>query len=377
MKEHILLIKAIPINEALIKATRIPAPLLSAWWNFGSLLGLCLGLQIATGLFLALQYTAFTDLSFAVVRRIIQEVQSGWILRVLHANGARFFFLCLYLHAGRGLYYSSFRSVITWVVGTFILLITMATAFLGYVLPWGQISFWGTTVITNLLSAIPYVGQEAVIWLWGGFAVINPTLTRFFTFHFLCPFIILFLVAVHILCLHSRGSRNPLGLIAAQRVGFSSVYNVKDVAGVLLFSLFLLLLATLAPWLLGDPENFINANPLVTPVHIQPEWYFLFAYAVLRSIPNKLGGVVALALAVLILLVLIWTPFSFSKSGRYYPFYSLYFWCLVRSVLLLTWVGARPVEEPFVLLGQLTACFYFLFFLVSGISRKLWDEWVI
>lgn len=325
-------------------------------------------------MFLALQFTADVNLSFSVVVRIIEEVQRGWILRILHANGASFFFLCLYLHVGRGLYYSSFHLKKTWLIGLAILLISIATAFLGYVLPWGQISFWGTTVITNLLSAIPYVGEEVVIWLWGGFAVINPTLTRFFAFHFLCPFIISFLVILHVIALHLTGSNNPLGILTKQRINFFSLYVVKDLLGIFLLVYILILLIIYNPWILGDPENFMNANPLVTPVHIQPEWYFLFAYAILRSIPNKLGGVVGLIFSVCILGFLPFTKCNIRKSTRFYPLFSFYFWRFIFRIRLLVWIGARPVEEPYVFLGQILTFYYFLYFYISNKKKFLWDE---
>ncbi len=355
----------------------MPTPLLSGWWNFGSLLGICLGVQIVTGVFLALQYTADVGLSFFRVGHIIQDIRNGWALRIFHANGASFFFFCLYLHIGRGIYYGSYRFVGVWVVGVAILLAVIATAFLGYVLPWGQISFWGATVITDLLSVIPFQGKNIVKWLWGGFAVRNATLTRFFTFHFLLPFVIAFIVVIHLLFLHERGSSNPLGLAEANRLAFSPYYVTKDILGATIIILLLLNLAALAPWILGDPENFIAANPLVTPVHIQPEWYFLFAYAILRSIPNKLGGVVALVLSVLILASLSASKPRTIKPGRLYPIRINYFWSLVVVVGLLTWVGARPAEEPFVFLAQVLSVIYFLYFFLAPQIRSSWDSLIL
>ena len=308
------------------------------------------------------------------MNHIIQDISNGWFLRVIHANGARFFFFCLYLHIGRGLYYGSYRSRGVWLVGVIILLAVIATAFLGYVLPWGQISFWGATVITDLLSVIPFQGKNIVKWLWGGFAVRNATLTRFFTFHFLVPFLVAFLVLVHLLALHDKGSSNPLGTPEASRLSFAPFYVTKDLLGALITLFLLLLLRTGAPWLLGDPENFIAANPLVTPVHIQPEWYFLFAYAILRSIPNKLGGVVALVLSVLILSILVLTPQRQMNANRFYPSRNVYFGSVVATVCLLTWIGARPAEEPFVFLGQVLSVIYFAYFLAAPTSRQRWDR---
>ncbi len=361
------------INGALID---LPSPInINAWWNFGSLLGLCLRLQLITGVFLAIHFTGDIGASFERVRHLSQDVPNGWLLRTFHANGASFFFFCLYFHAGRGIYYGSYSFHITWSIGTVILLIVIAAAFLGYVLPWGQISFWGTTVITNLLSAIPYIGDDVVIWLWGGFAVGNPTLKRFFAFHFLVPFIVTALVIVHLLFLHQRGSNNPLGLASdISKIPFQPYFTIKDLLGFFILLILLGWLVLKSPWLLGDPENFIPANPLVTPIHIQPEWYFLFAYAILRSIPNKLGGVVALVAAVLILLILPLLPTPKFRRLRAYPISRAYFWRLIGTIGLLTWIGARPVEEPYVITGQLLTIYYFTYFFVSFKTQKEWDK---
>lgn len=360
------------INGALID---LPSPrTISVWWNFGSLLGLCLTTQLISGLFLAIHYTGDIRAAFERVRHIGRDVNRGWLLRTIHANGARFFFICLYTHAGRGIYYGSFVYQETWGIGVIILLIVMAAAFLGYVLPWGQISFWGTTVITRLLSAIPYIGEDTVIWLWGGFSVNNPTLTRFFVFHFLVPFIVAALAIIHLLFLHQTGSNNPLGArINKDKIPFHPYFSWKDIRGFILFFIFFGILVLLAPWVFGDPENFIPANPLVTPVHIQPEWYFLFAYAILRSIPNKLGGVIALALAVLILLILPFTSSPKFRSHSFYPLRKTYFWRLVVCIILLTWIGARPVEEPYVITGQFLTIYYFRFFFLIRPIKKFWD----
>jgi ubiquinol-cytochrome c reductase cytochrome b subunit len=361
------------INQSLVD---LPSPgALSSWWNFGSLLGLCLGVQIVTGLFLAIHFVGDISLAFERVSHLNRDVNLGWILRALHANGASLFFVCLYLHVGRGLYYGSHVFHLTWRAGVGILLAVMAAAFMGYVLPWGQMSFWGATVITNLFSAIPYFGPEIVIWIWGGFAVDNATLTRFFAFHFLIPFLVAALVLTHLLFLHQTGSNNPLGAqLRADKVPFHPYFSYKDLIGFIVITSLLTLTALLAPWALGDPENFIPANPLVTPVHIQPEWYFLFAYAILRSIPNKLGGVLALAGSVLILFVLPLTPKRKFRGLQFYPRGKAYFWVLVTIVFLLTWIGARPVEEPFIVLGQVLTIFYFTYFLVFSKLQKFWDS---
>lgn len=360
------------INGALVD---LPAPSnLSIWWNFGSLLGLCLVIQILTGLFLAIHYVSHVELAFRSVIHIMRDVNYGWILRTIHANGASFFFICLYLHVGRGLYYSSYLYIHTWNIGVILLFLTIGTAFLGYVLPWGQISFWGATVITNLLSAIPYIGKRLVEWVWGGFAVDNATLTRFFAFHFLLPFIIAALTILHLLFLHETGSNNPLGLNRDnEKVPFHFYFTLKDIVGFILLMLALLFITIFNPQILTDPENFIPANPLVTPVHIQPEWYFLFAYAILRSIPNKLGGVIALVVSVLILFL---APFLHKGAFRslcFYPLSQIIFWIFIRIFILLTWIGRCPVEAPYEQIGQILTIFYFSYFLLLPLTQKIWD----
>nr|YP_010327608.1 cytochrome b [Ips nitidus]UJH18459.1 cytochrome b [Ips nitidus] len=354
----------------------LPTPSnITSMWNFGSLLGLCLMIQIITGLFLAMHFCSNIELAFNSVAHISRNVNYGWLIRILHANGASFFFICLYLHIGRGIYYSSYLLKETWLSGVTIFFLVMATAFLGYVLPWGQMSFWGATVITNLVSAIPYLGNTIVQWIWGGFAVDNATLSRFFALHFILPFIISAFVMIHLLFLHQTGSNNPLGINSnIDKVPFHPFFTFKDLLGALIMMFILSLLSLQAPYLLGDPDNFTPANPLVTPIHIQPEWYFLFAYAILRSIPNKLGGVIALVLSIAILYIL---PFSNKKkfqSNQFYPINKLLFWSLFSIVVLLTWIGARPVEDPYILIGQLLTVLYFSFFLINPLTAKFWDK---
>nr|YP_009110423.1 cytochrome b [Striacosta albicosta]AIX11767.1 cytochrome b [Striacosta albicosta] len=361
------------INGSLID---LPSPSnISAWWNFGSLLALCLIIQILTGLFLTMYYTANIEMAFYSVNYICRNVNYGWLIRTLHANGASFFFICIYLHIGRGIYYESFNLKYTWMVGVIILFLLMATAFMGYVLPWGQMSFWGATVITNLLSAIPYLGTMLVNWIWGGFAVDNATLTRFYTFHFLLPFVILMMTMIHLLFLHQTGSNNPLGLNSnLDKIPFHPFFTFKDLIGFIIM-LFLLTTLTLTnPYLLGDPDNFIPANPLVTPVHIQPEWYFLFAYAILRSIPNKLGGVIALVMSILILIILPITSNKKIQGIQFYPINQFLFWMMVTIIILLTWIGARPVEDPYIITGQLLTIFYFSYFIINPLTGKYWDN---
>nr|YP_010947408.1 cytochrome b [Oberthueria caeca]WGO62436.1 cytochrome b [Oberthueria caeca] len=361
------------INGSLIN---LPSPSnISMWWNFGSLLALCLIIQIITGLFLTMYYTANIEMAFYSVNYICRNVNYGWMIRTLHANGASFFFICIYLHIGRGIYYESFNLKYTWFVGIIILFLLMATAFMGYVLTWGQMSFWGATVITNLLSAIPYLGTTLVNWIWGGFAVDNATLTRFYTFHFLLPFILIMMTMIHLLFLHQTGSNNPLGMNSnLDKIPFHPFFTFKDLIGFIMLMMMLIMLTLINPYLLGDPDNFIPANPLVTPVHIQPEWYFLFAYAILRSIPNKLGGVIALIMSILILIIL---PLTFKKKIQgiqFYPINQMMFWSFTSMVILLTWIGTRPVEEPYILTGQMLTFFYFNYFLMNPLISIYWDK---
>nr|ADU24901.1 cytochrome b [Thylamys sponsorius] len=346
------------INHSFID---LPTPSnISAWWNFGSLLGICLIVQILTGLFLAMHYTSDTLTAFSSVAHICRDVNFGWLIRNIHANGASMFFMCLFLHVGRGIYYGSYLFKETWNIGVILLLMVMATAFVGYVLPWGQMSFWGATVITNLLSAIPYIGTTLVEWIWGGFSVDKATLTRFFAFHFILPFIILALVIVHLLFLHETGSNNPTGINPdSDKIPFHPYYTIKDILGVILMVFLLLTLALFSPDMLGDPDNFTPANPLNTPPHIKPEWYFLFAYAILRSIPNKLGGVLALLASILILLIIPLLHTSNQRSLMFRPVSQILFWLLTANLLILTWIGGQPVEQPFIIIGQMASVLYF------------------
>nr|AYE84586.1 cytochrome b [Encarsia obtusiclava] len=375
MKKSIL--KLNPIFKIMYNSLiMLPSPLnISIWWNFGSLLGLCLIMQIISGLFLSMHYTPNIESAFLSIIHIIQDVNYGWMFRLIHMNGASMFFICMFIHTGRGLYYNSFMLMQTWIIGVMIMLLTMGTAFVGYVLPWGQMSFWGATVITNLVSAIPYIGDMTVKWLWGGFSVNNATLNRFYSAHFLMPFILMFMVIIHLMYLHTTGSSNPMGFKSKYfMIPFNPYYSIKDILGFILLILFLLMICLLNPYILGDPENFNLANPMITPIHIQPEWYFLFAYAILRSIPNKLGGVIALLISILILMIL---PFNMNykiKGFKFYYINQINFWIFINLFIILTWIGAKPVESPYIFIGQLSSILYFTYFIINPYIAKYSDK---
>nr|YP_010535647.1 cytochrome b [Alectorobius peruvianus]UYB78533.1 cytochrome b [Alectorobius peruvianus] len=344
----------------------LPTPSnISFMWNLGSLLAFCLFTQILTGIFLAIHFSCDISLAFSSISHISRDINFGWLIRSIHSNMASLFFLCLYTHVGRGIYYSSFTLLGPWISGTVIIFLLMMTAFLGYVLPWGQMSFWGATVITNLLSAIPYIGTNITQWIWGGFSVENPTLTRFFAFHFLMPFLLLVMVIIHISLLHETGSSNPLGITNnIDKIPFHPYFSLKDLLGIIALMTMFSYITILHPYTLMDPENFMMANPLITPPHIQPEWYFLFAYAILRSIPNKLGGVMALMMSILIILSLPYSTTPKFKSLFASPLKKLLFWTFSCTFLLLTYIGACPVEPPFMKMGQTLTFTYFFFFMI-------------
>ena len=342
---------------------------LNYWWNFGSLAGIFLLIQIITGIVLAMHYTPSVEGAFASIEHIMRDVNYGWLIRYIHMNGASFFFIVVYIHIFRGLYYGSYKSPreVLWWLGLTILLLMMATAFMGYVLPWGQMSFWGATVITNLFSAVPIVGTAVVEWLWGGFAVDNALLNRFFALHYLFPFLIVGVVILHIVALHTHGSNNPLGIDKKgpqDSIPFHPYYTIKDLFGLSFVLTIFVFVVFFAPDYLGHPDNYIPADPLKTPAHIVPEWYFLPFYAILRAVPDKLGGVIAMISAILILFVLPWLDTSKVRSATFRPIYKKLYWFLVVDIIVLTWIGGSPAEGNFILIGQIATIYYFAHFLV-------------
>ena len=355
---------------SLVNMFIIDSPLpsnINYYWNFGSLLGLCLIIQIITGITLAMHYNPSVDLAFISVEHIMRDVNYGWLLRYMHANGASMFFICVYIHMAKALYYGSYTKPrqLLWSVGVIIFFIMMGTAFIGYVLPWGQMSFWGATVITNMLSALPWVGTDLVQLVWGGFSVDNATLNRFFSLHYLLPFILAAFVCVHLMALHENGSNNPLGIGSnMDKVPFHPYFTYKDLYGFFIFLIFFSFFVYFNPNVLGHSDNYIPANPLVTPSHIVPEWYFLPFYAILRSIPNKLGGVLAMIGAILILLLLPLLHTNHIRSSSFRPLQKKLFWFFVADVILLGWLGGQVVEDPYVFVGQMATIFYFSYFLI-------------
>jgi len=343
---------------------------LNYWWTFGGILTFFLIIQIITGLVLAMHYVAHADLAFGSVEHIMRDVNYGWLIRYLHANGSSMFFLAVYIHIFRALFYGSYKAPreMIWIIGMFIYLLMMATAFMGYVLPWGQMSFWAATVITNLFSAIPLVGESITSWLWGGYAVGNPTLTRFYSLHYLLPFLIFGLVILHIWALHIPGNNNPVGIDIKQpskeTVPFHPYIVIKDFYALLIFLIIFSGFVFFVPNVLGHPDNYIEANPMVTPSHIVPEWYLLPFYAILRSVPDKLGGVVVMFAAVFILMFLPWLDTSKVRSAVFRPLYKVFFWILVIDVIVLGYIGANPPEGMYLIIGRIATIYYFVHFIL-------------
>ena len=347
-------------------------------WSFGSAAGICLGIQILTGIFLAMHYTPNIEYAFNSVEHIMRDVNGGWFIRYLHANGASFFFLTVYIHIFRGIFYGSYiERVRLWAVGVVIFIAMMATAFMGYVLPWGQMSFWGATVITNLFSAIPVIGGSIVEWLWGGFSVDNATLNRFFSLHYLLPFVITALVFVHLALLHEEGSTNPISVDKnLDTISFYPYFYVKDLFFFFIFLGVFFLFVCFFPNVLGHSDNYIPANPLVTPAHIVPEWYFLPFYAILRSIPDKLFGVIAMFLAIIMLLLLPFMNTSIIRNSSYRPLFRYFYWFLVSDFILLGWIGQKPVESPYIEIGFYATYFYFIFLSFLIIVIGVFEEYL-
>ena len=361
----------LPILTLANHLTEYPTPKnLNYWWTFGAILTFCLVTQIITGLILAMHYVAHADLAFSSVEHIMRNVNYGWLIRYVHANGASMFFLAVYIHIFRALYYGSYKSPreIIWILGMMIYILMMMAAFMGYVLPWGQMSFWGATVITNLFSAIPFFGESITTWLWGGYAVDNPTLTRFFSLHYLIPFLILGLVVLHIWALHVPGNNNPIGIDIKKpsndTVSFHPYIVIKDLFALLIFLIVFAFFVFYSPNILGHADNYIEANPLVTPAHIVPEWYLLPFYAILRSVPDKLLGVIAMFAALFILVILPWLDTSKIRSAIFRPLYKQFYWFLVADVLILGYMGAMPAEGIYLLVARVATAYYFLHFLI-------------
>jgi len=342
---------------------------LNYWWTFGGILSFMLVSQIITGVVLAMHYTPDSALAFDSVEHIMRDVNYGWLLRYWHATGASMYFFAIYIHIFRGMYYGSYKAPreVLWLLGFIIYLLSMATAFMGYVLPWGQMSFWGATVITSLFSAIPVVGDAITTWLWGGYSVDNATLNRFFSLHYLLPFMIAGVVVLHIWALHVPGSNNPAGIekkTDKDTLSFHPYFTAKDGFAIACFLVFYAWFAFYIPNYLGHADNYIEANPLKTPPHIVPEWYYLPFYAILRSIPSKLGGFLAMFGAVLILAALPWLDTSKVKSGSYRPLFRIFFWVFVLDAVLLGYIGSKPPEGVYVMAGRILTAYYFIHFLV-------------
>lgn len=375
MKKIISIIYKTHILNLPISFINLPTPInINYIWNFGSILGIFLIIQIISGLFLSIHYCPNINIAFHRISNIIKDINSGWLIRLIHINGASFYFLIIYFHIARNLFYYSFKLIQVWSIGVSILFLSIATAFLGYVLPWGQISFWGAIVITNLISAIPYIGQFTVEWIWGGFSINNDTLNRFYSFHFILPFIILLIVFIHLIILHITGSSNPIhSKINIYKINFHPYFTIKDLITIIFtFSIFILINLQL-PFILGDPDNFKIANPIITPIHIKPEWYFLFAYSILRTIPNKLGGVIILFISIFILYIIPLININKLKNNKFYFINKFIYWWFINIFIILTWLGRQIIEYPYTNLNILFTSIYFLYIILSFYINNIWD----
>nr|UDH54250.1 cytochrome b [Apis cerana] len=353
----------------------LPTPMnINYMWNFGSILGIFLMIQIVSGFILSMHYCPNIDIAFWSITNIMKDMNSGWLFRLIHMNGASFYFMMMYIHISRNMFYCSYKLSSVWGIGILILLISMAAAFMGYVLPWGQMSYWGATVITNLLSAIPYIGNTIVLWIWGGFSINNATLNRFFSLHFILPLVILFMVILHLFALHLTGSSNPLGSnYNNYKISFHPYFSIKDLLGFYIILFIFMMINFQYPYYLGDPDNFKIANPMNTPTHIKPEWYFLFAYSILRAIPNKLGGVIGLVMSILILYITILYNNKL-MNNKFNLFNKIYYWMFINNFIMLTWLGKQLIEYPFIYINMFFTTTYFLYFFMSFYLSKLWEN---
>lgn len=375
MKKIISIIYKTHILNLPISFINLPTPInINYIWNFGSILGIFLIIQIISGLFLSIHYCPNINIAFYRISNIIKDINSGWLIRLIHINGASFYFLIIYLHIARNLFYYSFKLIQVWSIGVSILFLSIATAFLGYVLPWGQISFWGAIVITNLISAIPYIGQFTVEWIWGGFSINNDTLNRFYSFHFILPFIILLIVFIHLIILHITGSSNPIhSKINIYKINFHPYFTIKDLITIIFTFIIFILINLQLPFILRDPDNFKIANPIITPIHIKPEWYFLFAYSILRTIPNKLGGVIILFISIFILYIIPLINSNNLKNNKFYFINKFIYWWFINIFIILTWLGGQIIEYPYTNLNIFFTLIYFIYIIISLYINNIWD----
>nr|YP_009528963.1 cytochrome b [Apis andreniformis]AGI56726.1 cytochrome b [Apis andreniformis]BBC54805.1 cytochrome b [Apis andreniformis] len=377
MKKYTNFFNSNDFLKMIMSTIYLPTPMnINYMWNFGSILGIFLMIQIVSGFILSMHYCPNIDIAFWSITNIMKDMNSGWLFRLIHMNGASFYFLIMYIHISRNMFYNSFKLNSVWGIGILILLISMAAAFMGYVLPWGQMSYWGATVITNLLSAIPYIGDTVVLWIWGGFSINNATLNRFFSIHFILPLVILFMVILHLFALHLTGSSNPLGSnYNNYKISFHPYFSIKDLLGFYLILFIFMFINFQYPYLLGDPDNFKIANPMNTPTHIKPEWYFLFAYSILRAIPNKLGGVIGLVMSILILYITILYK-SKLMNNKFNLLNKIYYWFFINNFIMLTWLGKQLIEYPFININMFFTSTYFMYFFFSFYVSKIWEDFI-
>nr|DBA43843.1 TPA_asm: CYTB [Bombus trifasciatus] len=375
MKKMISMIYKIHLFNLPMSFINLPTPInINYLWNFGSILGMFLFIQIISGLFLSMHYCPNINIAFFSISNIMKDMNSGWLIRLIHMNGASFYFLMMYMHIARNMFYYSFKLYQVWMIGVSILFLSMATAFLGYVLPWGQMSFWGAMVITNLISAIPYIGQFMVEWIWGGFSINNDTLNRFYSFHFILPFIILLMVFMHLIILHITGSSNPMhSKLNIYKINFHPYFSIKDLITMMITFMIFMIINLQFPFMLSDPDNFKMANPMITPTHIKPEWYFLFAYSILRTIPNKLGGVIMLFLSIFILYLIPMINLNNFKNNKFYFLNKIFYWWFINIFIMLTWLGSQMIDYPYTNLNIIFTFLYFFYMILSFYINYMWD----